>query len=734
MKASHYINIIIGLLLSAAVIAQEHTVLQLPFGDQLPSDKVLHIIEDNDGYLWYATEGGGLCRNNGLQIDVFKSDAETPNLLGDNNICCLAEHDEHIIIGTFHGAYVLDKSDFSIKQLPEVDNKRIDDIITDNDNCVWLTANRKIYKYSKTLEYIATYPSRWKGKDVYAARICQDSNGQIWVSQWNGGLLKFSNESKTFNEAAWDLNVAPTAIVSDSINRCLWIGTTGRGIVKYGLDSTDKPQMVSKDNFICIDIQLSADRKRIWATTTDSLLSFSISNGILEKQQVPSNTYNDDMALNRLSIDHKGSLLVANSVGKPFVVIEKGTSRWEEGYILDGLYKWMHHERKGLQVFDASTDTLVKLPYSPGMALPVITKRKEGKGIWSTDGNLLIAYTTEGTDTVVTLNLRPSAMTDDGNGNVWIASNKGLSCANIHKGTIKTVNAKIMDVSALSCDSDGTLWLGTIYGKIFHLENGRLTEDEYASDNYSNAITALTNDSDGNLTIVCDRYIRIYNTKRHTLRQQSRADYNTYTIELTETEPYGKWNNPQSGVIIERMPEWFGSWWMWIIYILCACCLIALLVHYHILKKQRKEFMAELKSTIRKPSEQPQIQENSKKNRIEQEWIEKAITFVEQNLANESYSVEQLSADLCMSRMTFYRKIQSMTGQKPSEFIRSIRLRRAAVMLKEGALTVTEISYATGFSSVSYFSRCFRTMFGVSPTQFGKNTTADGLEPNDTPN
>lgn len=734
MKASHYINIIIGLLLSTAAIAQEHTFLQLPFGDQLPSDKVLHIIEDRDGYLWYATEGGGLCRNNGLQIDVFKSDSETPNLLGDNNICCLAEHDEHIIIGTFHGAYVLDKSDFSIKQLPEVDNKRIDDIITDNDNCVWLTANRKIYKYSKTLEYIATYPSRWKGKDVYAARICQDSNGQIWVSQWSGGLLKFNNERETFNEAAWDLNVAPTAIVSDSINRCLWIGTTGRGIVKYGLDSTDKPQLVSKDNFICIDIQLSADRKRIWATTTDSLLSFSISNGNLEKQQVPGNTYNDDMALNRLSIDHKGSLLVANSVGEPFVVIEKGTSRWEEGYILDGPYKWMHHERKGLQVFDASTDTLVKLPYSSGMSLPVITKRKEGKGIWGTDGNLLIAYTTEGTDTVVTLNLRPSAMTDDGNGNVWIASNKGLSCANIPSGAIETVNAKIKDVSALSCDSGGTLWLGTIYGKIFHLENGKLTEDEYASDNYGNAITALANDSNGNLTIVCDRYIRIYNTKRHTLRQQSRADDNTYTIELTETEPYGKWDNPQSGVIIERMPEWFGSWWMWIIYILCACSLIALLVHYHILKKQRKEFMAELKSTIRKPSEQPQIQENSKKNRIEQEWIEKAITFVEQNLANESYSVEQLSADLCMSRMTFYRKIQSMTGQKPSEFIRSIRLRRAAVMLKEGALTVTEISYATGFSSVSYFSRCFRTMFGVSPTQFGKNTTADDLVSNDTPN
>ena len=71
-----------------------------------------------------------------------------------------------------------------------------------------------------------------------------------------------------------------------------------------------------------------------------------------------------------------------------------------------------------------------------------------------------------------------------------------------------------------------------------------------------------------------------------------------------------------------------------------------------------------------------------------------------------------------MSRMTFYRKIQSLTGQKPTEFIRTIRLRHAAELLREGKLTVTEVSYATGFSSISYFSRSFRTMYGVPPTQF----------------
>lgn len=104
----------------------------------------------------------------------------------------------------------------------------------------------------------------------------------------------------------------------------------------------------------------------------------------------------------------------------------------------------------------------------------------------------------------------------------------------------------------------------------------------------------------------------------------------------------------------------------------------------------------------------------------EPSWLQQAISQVEAHLSDESYSVEVLASDLCMSRMTFYRKIQTATGQKPTEFIRTIRLRRAAELLREGQLSVTEVTFATGFSSVSYFSRCFRTMFGVPPTHFSK--------------
>ena len=176
-----------------------------------------------------------------------------------------------------------------------------------------------------------------------------------------------------------------------------------------------------------------------------------------------------------------------------------------------------------------------------------------------------------------------------------------------------------------------------------------------------------------------------------------------------------------------------NSWWMWCIYILAITCLIVFIYRYQKLRKQRRIFMNSVKQGLEdKPKAQEQLHETIT-SAADKEWLQQAIATVEKNISNENYTVEQLSQDMCMSRMTFYRKIQSLTGQKPTEFVRIIRLTRAAALLREGKMNVKEISFATGFSSVSYFSRCFRTMFGVPPTQYGKTTTADSLEPKETP-
>lgn len=81
-----------------------------------------------------------------------------------------------------------------------------------------------------------------------------------------------------------------------------------------------------------------------------------------------------------------------------------------------------------------------------------------------------------------------------------------------------------------------------------------------------------------------------------------------------------------------------------------------------------------------------------------------------------------------MSRMNLYRKLQSLTGQSPSGFIRAIRLKKAAALLAGQGMTVAEVADRVGFSTPSYFSKCFREMFGVLPTQYrGDVSGSDGM-------
>lgn len=92
--------------------------------------------------------------------------------------------------------------------------------------------------------------------------------------------------------------------------------------------------------------------------------------------------------------------------------------------------------------------------------------------------------------------------------------------------------------------------------------------------------------------------------------------------------------------------------------------------------------------------------------------------MIEEHIDNSEYNVEQLSADMGMSRMNLYRKLQAITGQTPTEFIRTIRLKRAAQLLQDGKLNVSEVADRVGFSSSSYFTKCFKEQFGVLPTQY----------------
>ncbi len=109
-------------------------------------------------------------------------------------------------------------------------------------------------------------------------------------------------------------------------------------------------------------------------------------------------------------------------------------------------------------------------------------------------------------------------------------------------------------------------------------------------------------------------------------------------------------------------------------------------------------------------------------NNADNAFLTRALEQVEKNLDVSDYSVEQLSRDLCMDRTGLYRKLIALLDKSPSLFIRNIRLQKAAALLLEGELNISEITEKVGFSSSSYFSKCFQEMYGCRPSEYAEKS------------
>jgi AraC-like DNA-binding protein len=91
---------------------------------------------------------------------------------------------------------------------------------------------------------------------------------------------------------------------------------------------------------------------------------------------------------------------------------------------------------------------------------------------------------------------------------------------------------------------------------------------------------------------------------------------------------------------------------------------------------------------------------------------------VENNLSDPEFSVDKLSREIGMSRVHLYKKLTSLTGKSPIEFIRIIRLRRAAQLLEKSQLSVSEIAYQVGFNNPKYFTKYFKSEYRTLPSEY----------------
>ena len=103
---------------------------------------------------------------------------------------------------------------------------------------------------------------------------------------------------------------------------------------------------------------------------------------------------------------------------------------------------------------------------------------------------------------------------------------------------------------------------------------------------------------------------------------------------------------------------------------------------------------------------------------LDRKLLDEIKETIEENMVDSDFNVSVLQEKMGMGNKQLYRKLKALTGQTPVEYIRDMRMRKAAKLLKAGKFSVSEVMYTVGFSNSSYFSKCFSKAFGMTPTEF----------------
>lgn len=202
-----------------------------------------------------------------------------------------------------------------------------------------------------------------------------------------------------------------------------------------------------------------------------------------------------------------------------------------------------------------------------------------------------------------------------------------------------------------------------------------------------------------------------------------------YTLEVEAAMQGQPWGGALA-VPVDIAPPWWQSWWACTLYVLLALALAAYILMSYLnaqrakLEIERREArIRQLLDQIRLHSQIPAevrsgLHEEIRITAADEQFLKKAVESIERNMSNSEYGVENLCSDMAMERTTLYRRLQKVVEQTPSAFIRTVRLKRAAELLRTGRYSVGEVADLTGFPNRRSFAKYFREAFGMLPSLY----------------
>lgn len=239
-----------------------------------------------------------------------------------------------------------------------------------------------------------------------------------------------------------------------------------------------------------------------------------------------------------------------------------------------------------------------------------------------------------------------------------------------------------------------------------------------------------------------------------------------YTFEVKATDENGLWSQHVTTFEIHRLPAWWETWWAYTLYLLLFIAALWQVIKRYkervaerndqIIEENvvegKKEYLTNVSKELVTPlltidtiagnmkaddksmeKKLAIIQDNVERlkgmmqnemesqldaTKIDERFIEKATRIVEEHLGSDKLDVVFLSSELGMSRSTFSRKLKAVAKMTPLEFIRSIKMKHAAVMLKQQTATIQDVMCAVGYNDHKSFAQVFRDTYGMAPSEY----------------
>lgn len=594
-------------------------------------------------------------------------------------------------------------------------------LLADSNNTLWVgTDGEGLYAIRPNKNSLRHYSPKDKGMPATIMSVTQTPGGDIYVGSYQNGAVRL--DTVTGRIYPLDCTLAKGCshvfrLVADHKGR-LWIATLGGGLICYNIATghverwntthADKYHRLSSD--YCVDLALDKRHNRLWVAMARGLACVELSSGRL----LSTSKAAQSIAYNALTLAPDGSLLLGS----------------HEGVVMIGRNDIVHYAtRNGLP-----NDNVLALGLDNSRHLWVATE--EGLSMLSMKGGTPSSGLVLSRKALNGQEFSTHAMTLLADGRMAIAGTRGVTIITPH---LLLNNGQRLHRPILTCvQAGGELFASDVDDSVLRIPYNRRS--------ITISVSSLAYGMLGGVTY------------RYSINGQPWQSFPSGSNELSlpmlspgnydlkvVAEASGVKSDPMSLRVHVAFP-WWSSWWF------LGICLAVILLLIWLWRRERKQqvrrrqMMQEQlhalqiyeKRINRLTSENDNLKSQrtelmrqalasqKEKNKPNEEsalpvgdhLLRNVLQLINSRYNDSSLDVEWLAQKCCMSRSQLFRKVKSLTGLSPSELIRDVRLQRAAQLLAEGGISAKDAAYSCGFESPSYFSRAFKSRYGLSPTEY----------------